>query len=90
MVANCNHMHCPTQKAKRKRKNREHKSENVMINQDYRARNTLERTIKQHPDVMYEAGLVWENNDVKLHDSYKIAHSRLICFESQLKREPEL
>ena len=60
----------------------------AMTPQDKRAQEILEKTT-EHRGGKYEVGLLWQDSDVDMPDSYAMAYSRLRSLERGLLKHPE-
>ena len=60
----------------------------AMTPQDKRAQEILEKTT-EHRGGKYEVGLLWQDSDVDMPDSYEMAYSRLRSLERGLLKHPE-
>lgn len=61
----------------------------IEAKEDIRAREVLKLTSKKKGS-LYETGLLWRRDDVKLPESKHMALKRLMCFEQKLNRDEQL
>ncbi|XP_062704646.1 uncharacterized protein LOC134286949 [Aedes albopictus] len=58
--------------------------------EDQRARKILKDTTKRTEDGRYETGLLWNNDEIRLPNSYPMALQRHKCLQRQLTKSPDL